>query len=58
MININTMYFLTTNKLKQVMADQLQAGHSRLLAGSTYFGLQVDETTDITTTKELVLLTR
>lgn len=52
------MYFLTTNKLKQVMADQLQAEHSRLLAGSTYFGLQVDETTDITTTKELVLLTR
>ncbi|XP_030281580.1 zinc finger protein 862-like [Sparus aurata] len=45
-------------ELLQVMADQLQAEHSRLLAGSTYFGLQVDETTDITTTKELVLLTR
>ncbi|KAM8744864.1 uncharacterized protein AB9X84_016310 [Acanthopagrus schlegelii] len=44
-------------ELLQVMADQLQAEHSRLLAGSSYFGLQVDETTDITMMKELVLLT-
>ncbi|CAH1248512.1 Hypp8185 [Branchiostoma lanceolatum] len=38
------MYFLATNKLQQ-------SDHSTLLAGSTFFGLQVDEVTDIKTTR-------
>ncbi|XP_035683974.1 zinc finger protein 862-like [Branchiostoma floridae] len=45
-------------ELLKVMAGQIQEQHEALLQESTFYGLQCDETTDITTTKELVLLTR